>query len=857
MNLQERIWEWSSNLPGWQCDLIRRLYAKSDLNDNELAQVLDNLLFEFGVTAIEAKIHPLEKIHIPNKQSNNSVKIKALNNFQNIAAIEPQYGIEFSTDGLSIIYGDNSAGKSSYAKVLKQACRAVDNRTKVHPNIYKLNEIASTADIHLKMQSGDTVVIHRTVNTAPEQYLSSISIFDTECAKIYAESENEVVFIPEELKIFDQLAVYQTRLKQQLIKKKETFEQTFPTFPEFIEETNIKLFIQSLSFKTKEKDIVYQCTFNKEDQLRQIQIEKDLKILLTDDPKKILMELERNRSDVSSLMQNLHKIASELTIEKIHQFIDTHHRYLDAKDTLNFLTTKTFEEQPLIGVGSNPWRNLWEAARTFQQTAYPGYSFPHVEKGSRCLLCQQDIEEEGKQRLVQFEEFIKDTISQDTSRLDLSRRAYLSLLKSLPTDNVERSSIQTYLMNEDPVIGLNISQFITSASKLITYLQKAETDNVLSITNMPEIVPLSFKNLEDWLSTKTLEINELKQLVESDNTKELQKEQKELLAKQIASKRLDDIMLFVFNLKKNEKLNKAIKALDTTKLTKKYNEFSSIYLSDDFNNVIAKELRQLRCDNIKFKLNNRGVKGKTTVKLGLNSEQTVQINEILSEGEQKAFSLAFFLAEISALPDNGGIILDDPVSSLDHGRREYVAKRLVEESKTRQVIIFTHDIVFLHTLQKHSKLQGIEYSCSTVRRIGRKAGIIKPEFPWITQKTKQRIGYLKNQLPRLKKNEIEIDPDEYSAQVKDWYRHLRETWERAVEELMFNGVIERFEPNVKTQSLSKAKISDDLVKRVTEAMTKTSMFVHDEPSAGGRFIPTNDEMKDDIAELELFSKQFK
>lgn len=54
----------------------------------------------------------------------------------------------------------------------------------------------------------------------------------------------------------------------------------------------------------------------------------------------------------------------------------------------------------------------------------------------------------------------------------------------------------------------------------------------------------------------------------------------------------------------------------------------------------------------------------------------------------------------------GGIVFDDPVSSLDHRRRERVAKRLAAEAVQRQVIIFTHDIYFLCLLEEEAKRVG-------------------------------------------------------------------------------------------------------------------------------------------------------
>jgi hypothetical protein len=49
--------------------------------------------------------------------------------------------------------------------------------------------------------------------------------------------------------------------------------------------------------------------------------------------------------------------------------------------------------------------------------------------------------------------------------------------------------------------------------------------------------------------------------------------------------------------------------------------------------------------------------------------------------------------------DPSGIVFDDPVSSLDYQWRSAVARRVVEESRRRQVVVFTHDVVFLLALK--------------------------------------------------------------------------------------------------------------------------------------------------------------
>ncbi|MBT2640063.1 AAA family ATPase [Bacillus sp. ISL-39] len=856
MEFNTHIWEWSSELPKWQNDLIRRLYQKSMLENIDIKEVIDNILHENGFSERDLNITPLEKHHIPNKNPIDTIKITSLKNFNNIAAIEPEYGLEFLPDGLTVVYGENSAGKSSYAKVLKQSCRAVDEKTKIHPNVYKSSGSISTADIYVQ-QNGTESIINRVVNTAPEQQLTSISIFDTDCARVYAESENEVVFIPTEFKIFDDLARHQTEIKQRLLQLKDELLITLPSFHELTSPSKVKTFVETISYKTKEKDIQQNCIFTEKDHERLNQITKDLKVLVDSNPVKLIQELQRNINDITDLKNNLQQICNELSVEKVTEYVSLHQRYLDSKATLEVLTREAFVEQPLDGVGSDPWKKLWHTAKQYHEIAYPGQSFPYVENEAKCILCQQDLKEESRIRLTRFEEFMTDNISQEVAQLHSQRQVLLTKLKSLPFTKVKDSSVRSFFYHDSPKLDMQAELFIQSALKISTLLQNAETDIHLSLDDIPEIELPPLKEMENWLDIKRSELQHLKTLAQKDNSGDLLAEQNELVSKGKISQRIDHVYSLAKIRLEVDRVDKAIKSLDTTKLTRKYNELSSSFLTDNFKDEIEKELEQLRREHILFKLNSRGVKGKTTIKLALDSSSKININEILSEGEQKALSIAFFLAEISSIPSNGGIILDDPVSSLDHSRREYVANRLVREAKQRQVIIFTHDIVFLHTLQKYANLQNVNASYCSVRRNGNRAGIAKTEMPWITLATSKRIKYLKNELPKLKKLESQLDPDLYIPNVKTWYMLLRESWERAVEELLLNGVVERFNSSVQTQRLNKVKFTDEVVQLVTEGMTKASTYVHDESHAIGRIIPSNEEMIEDLNELEKFSKLFK
>ena len=87
------------------------------------------------------------------------------------------------------------------------------------------------------------------------------------------------------------------------------------------------------------------------------------------------------------------------------------------------------------------------------------------------------------------------------------------------------------------------------------------------------------------------------------------------------------------------------------------------------------------------------------------------------------------------------------------------------------------------------------------------------------------------------------------------YGDLRTSWERAVEERLFRGVVQRFQRAVKTQSLKEVVITGDLVDRVERGMTRSSMFVHDEPPSSLAPLPGRTELEADVAYLADFEKE--
>lgn len=251
-------------------------------------------------------------------------------------------------------------------------------------------------------------------------------------------------------------------------------------------------------------------------------------------------------------------------------------------------------------------------------------------------------------------------------------------------------------------------------------------------------------------------------------------------------------------------------------------------------------------------MQSRADKGKALHKLKLQLPQSRSPGDILSEGEQRAIAIGSFLAEVNLSGGKGGIVFDDPVSSLDHRRRERVSRRLALEAGQRQVIIFTHDIYFLCLLVEESKLAGIPITTQSLTSRAEGFGIADPELPFEGKNASKRIGALKAQQQTIAKLYREGEEQEYRKQTIDAYFRLRMTWERAVEEVLLREVILRFRKGIETQRLIGVSVDDDDYAQVTAGMSKCSNYAHDKAFMGGVAVPEPDELLADITALETW-----
>jgi len=93
----------------------------------------------------------------------------------------------------------------------------------------------------------------------------------------------------------------------------------------------------------------------------------------------------------------------------------------------------------------------------------------------------------------------------------------------------------------------------------------------------------------------------------------------------------------------------------------------------------------------------------------------------------------------------------------------------------------------------------------------------------------------------------------YEREVQRLYGLLRAAWERAVEEVLLESIVERYRPSVQTQHIAKiADIGEEDCRILDVAMTTCSRWLagHDQAAAARAPIPESNVLKADIEALE-------
>lgn len=411
------ILNWSAGRPDWQRDALRRILEKGNLVEPDLLE-LERICrakhqVDTGNSSAIQCVH-LTQSHLPLAPgAAESVSLVSVGDFKNVNRLLPGQTIPLGAEiGLTVIYGENGAGKSGYARVIKKACRARGIQPIIRPNVFT-SAVAANASAKIVFKVGGTDVPVIWIDGAStDPRLANVFVFDASSAGHYVSEDSAAAFTPYGLDLLPTLSkvcdAIDEQLKKDITQKQSSISGAIANW-KYDSNTQVGKLILGLSATTKEADINTHTGLDE----KQTQRLQDLREALKADPLQKAKETRAAAARLDSFAKKIASVAVDLADDKT----DVLKKMLDdaknADSAAKAFASGQFDSSFLMGTGADLWRTLWDAAREYSiSAAYTDQTFPVTTGEARCVLCQQELDSEAVKRFTAFEAFCKDTSQQ-------------------------------------------------------------------------------------------------------------------------------------------------------------------------------------------------------------------------------------------------------------------------------------------------------------------------------------------------------------------------------------------------------------------------------------------------------------
>ncbi len=833
-----------SNLLIWQQDILRRIMVsgKGYVLNSQLSEIIlmvkkfYNIPLPEGAVAVEPIALQRELLQ-EDLLETDDVTIYKISDIQNVNALSNK-GIVFTDKagpGLTVVYGRNGSGKTGYIRILKKISAVrVGETERIFKNCMTNDSRLPQATIHI----GDQKYTWNE-QTIGCKYARKIRIFDTKNATIYINGESnqktEMVYTPSLFKLFDELVEVISVIKTKLSDEKNGVVGSHEAVVKKFADQNIKDL--RIDRNTPDAEIESLIAWDDE-KSKEWQRIKD-----TVEGREALLKQKRLlKSLLEAQKDNIKTIEELLAVQNIKNLFEKTVEQKTLKDSLTKLKEVTEQNNPLPGVCTEKWDVLWKAAIDFI-----GGNF--ATQSSVCPLCMQHVGAEARDRINKFQNWIGNDIKQKLDAVEnflKNKRDIFYRIDSLwgAIENISKS------LDEGTDIRVKLDCFVSNGKDNFKVLKEKIASGLFVEQEFKpvDIYKEIFGDIEagEFDSFEKKLENEILRL-EAPISKEEYDEYSALKKNFICFTEKD----LLRDLKKNDQILEnfglAINGCGTDIITRSKTALCKTFLSDNFNQIVEQERSFFGLPHL-IKFNISGQQGKSMQTLVSDNPGALPPASFMSEGEAKIATLSCFIAEYKMSGAKIPLVFDDPITSLDHNFQSRVVKRLVELAKETQVIVFTHNAVFLNELQVVAAENDLEPNIKFLKLEKGVSGI-EHGGEWENKKVEDKINYIRAELNKL-------SDDEYD-QIKDLGGCIREIWEQSIEDVLFQGAITRFCKDIQTTRLEYVRIDDTIYPLINAGMTKTSRWANHSQARAVSERVTRQEVVEALREVEDFIKSLK
>jgi energy-coupling factor transporter ATP-binding protein EcfA2 len=846
------IRDWATQLDYWEEAALEKVAAGTALTEADYQDLLDLFMQDACLIAKPATHRP--PLTFPTKLASVSntagLILERLFNLRNVNALPAAQEIKFGRQ-LTIIYGSNGSGKTSYARPLGCAAFARGDR-EVLPDARKANTNAvPQADIEISKNGANRTVTW--VNGKRCAELAAVYVFDGTSINAHLTRPNALSFSPAGLAVLTKLAEVTDEVRNRLRKviEAKSEEHHFAAF--FPGDSWVSREVASLSGRTDVTRLEQAAALSEDDERRIAELGQQIAILKSRNIHDRISALTQEVKDLERLNVQLSASSRALGLDAERQTKDLIAELGIRREEAERLGADQFRFDPFKQIGTDVWREFIHAAKALADAeAQRGTSYP--QPGDPCLFCRQALSPQALQLIDRLWEFLT---SDAPARFESAQTACKTLVTKFDAVSFSYfgpdSAARRILETEAPELVTAVDAFLAACSTRSRELARAL---------QTEIVPESTGVVIPDMQAIQTAVERRKKHVADLETTDVQKElaaleapERELQHRHALGGHLAAMKVWIEGQRWATRAQKAVGS--TRHITAKYNELFKALVTDQYRDTFQALLQKLK-HNLKLTIETRGQKGETVRQIVLSPEafaQKVAVDKILSDGEKRAVALADFITEVALDTSSNAIVLDDPVSSFDSDSKDAVAQVLAEQASKRQVIVFTHDLAFVYALKVKAKQMSIGVVSHWVR-----AEHGQPGYVYLDNSPLCEGDYKSAKIARdCYRKAKDAPPAEQERELQQGFGALRASYEAFVIYDLFNEVVKRFEERVSFDRLKEVNLDREVVDRVVEKLGTLSRYIdahlHSDIFAAEK--PTPEMLLDEINAFEELRKTHK
>lgn len=709
-NIWQELEAWARGFAPWQKLSLGYAIRHGALSEAQINDVYSVFLHDNGLGDDPGIAMPEAITGRPASGALAPFRLTRIDNLRAVNALPDSAVLTFSA-GLTVIYGGNGTGKSGFARILSNVCFRRVQHT-IFPNVYEATGASVPAADITVIEGNQPEKSISLEDARKDADLKRIAIFDTTVARTHLVDENPLGFKPVGFDVFPELGRIYGELAKRLAADTERRNRANTFTSSFVApQSAVSELVAALSADTALAPMQELAKFGETETARLEEVQRQIRDLQSKSPTEAIAQLTEAKADIVALERRLTEARAPLGDDNRavyrQQISDAAAKAKQAAEE----GAESFKKAFFKGIGSPEWKEFLTAARDL--AAIEGDTYPQEE--DYCLLCHRPLDTESAALIHRFWGFLASPALREAeqARAVVDRSAKLLTGLQLTFFSAE-TRVRGHVMRLNPEVAKQVEQLVVALEA-----DRVTIGKVLA-TGGGEIAAAGFGDVSTGIAGLKKQIDDditrLQGQSVADALKALETERVLLRHRQVLSQLLPQIETFLADARWVRKASGTPKRnLSPRHLTEKETELFRTVIADGYRKRLGDECEALDCV-LPVELSARGERGQTIRSLVIKGGH--RPNDILSEGEQRAVALADFLTEVCLNPANAGIVLDDPVNSQDHQRKDCIAKRLVGEAKVRQVVVFTHDLVFFTMLAAAAEDTGAEMLTHWVERDG-------------------------------------------------------------------------------------------------------------------------------------------